>query len=291
MWAFFVGDFMAIQTINLTVPGGDTPRSANTKINANFSNQTHAASRLVGPATGQIPLAEDALKAALGGRPIGIPAVASDADLNLDNLAGGDIRTLWRGTAVGAPPQLTGNNISVFTMRIGAIENGNSRFQLAWGQNVPGFVWRTSHFRGTWEAWEKPYTDGNTTKEEGTGYLVASSPVLKMQHDSFEKVHEAEQLNIEIQNVKTGVYEITGTTGLREGDGWNLKPPKDVNGNVLCICEATEGNGVITLKTYKKKFDFETVSIVADYEQPTDIPEGAVVMLRFNDIPAEEVNP
>lgn len=51
--------FMAIQTINLTVPGGDTPRSANTKINANFSDQTNAASKLVGAATGKIPLYED----------------------------------------------------------------------------------------------------------------------------------------------------------------------------------------------------------------------------------------
>ncbi len=54
MWAFFVGDFMAIQTVDLTVPGGDTPRSANIKINANFSNTTHAASRLVGPVAGNV---------------------------------------------------------------------------------------------------------------------------------------------------------------------------------------------------------------------------------------------
>ncbi len=45
---------MAIQTVNLTVPGGDTPRSANTKINANFSNTTHAASKLVGTAAGNV---------------------------------------------------------------------------------------------------------------------------------------------------------------------------------------------------------------------------------------------
>lgn len=39
---------MTIQSVNLTVPGGDTPRSAFTKINANFSDQSNAASRLVG---------------------------------------------------------------------------------------------------------------------------------------------------------------------------------------------------------------------------------------------------
>lgn len=36
-WAFFVGDFMAIQTIDVRVPQGDTPRSANIKINESFA--------------------------------------------------------------------------------------------------------------------------------------------------------------------------------------------------------------------------------------------------------------
>lgn len=55
---------MAIQTIDVTVPGGDTPRSANIKINNNFSNTTHAASHLVGTSAGQIPLAEQVFLAA-----------------------------------------------------------------------------------------------------------------------------------------------------------------------------------------------------------------------------------
>lgn len=45
---------MAIESVNLTVPGGDTPRSAFTKLNSNFSNTSHAASRLVGEASGNL---------------------------------------------------------------------------------------------------------------------------------------------------------------------------------------------------------------------------------------------
>ncbi|MFX4646911.1 hypothetical protein ABTB84_19325, partial [Acinetobacter baumannii] len=49
---------MTIQTVNLgTAPtgaGGDTFRSTGAKINENFTNNNHAASRYVGTATGNV---------------------------------------------------------------------------------------------------------------------------------------------------------------------------------------------------------------------------------------------
>ncbi|SJM37187.1 hypothetical protein A1019T_01158 [Psychrobacter pasteurii] len=259
-------------------------------VRENFADKSNAASRLVGTADGQVPLAEDIAK--LAGSQVHRELTSSQAgstDFN-DYVAGERVysSTFAKNAPNGSPSYVFLQTISTRNA------NKMNRLQVV----TPAFgstanMWlrvATGNADLSWSAWAKVYTDQNTTKEAGTGYLVASSPVLKVQHDSFEKVHEAEQLDIEVKNIKTGVYEITGTTGLRENDGWNLKPPKDVNGNVLCICEATERNGVITLKTYKKKFDFETVSIVADYEQPTDIPEGAVVMLRFNDLPQEQLD-
>lgn len=54
---------MAIQSIELGVlpkgEGGDTPRSANTKINANFNNPAHAASRGVGLDAEFVPLSKN----------------------------------------------------------------------------------------------------------------------------------------------------------------------------------------------------------------------------------------
>lgn len=50
---------MAIQIVNLAVPNGDTPRSANTKINANFSDQTHAASKAIGIGSYDVSLNKD----------------------------------------------------------------------------------------------------------------------------------------------------------------------------------------------------------------------------------------
>ncbi|MFP0657425.1 hypothetical protein ACLDX2_19380, partial [Acinetobacter baumannii] len=49
---------MTIQTVNLgsapTGAGGDTFRSTGAKINENFTNNTHAASRYVGTAAGNV---------------------------------------------------------------------------------------------------------------------------------------------------------------------------------------------------------------------------------------------
>ena len=54
---------MAISNLEVgVVPlgvGGDSLRSAAAKINANFNNATHAASRLVGTNAEQVPLSKD----------------------------------------------------------------------------------------------------------------------------------------------------------------------------------------------------------------------------------------
>lgn len=270
--------------IKLPDPGNGIPEQktgndewTNMKIvRDNFADQSNAASRLVGTEASNLVQAKDIHKA--NNYYVTLDA-SSHGNLDIDTQPLGET---WAKAYIGTA-QYTISHVRAHGI------SANYTYQIAYGYLSASILMRVNT-GGTWGEWVTFYSTGNTTKEEGTGYLVASSPVLKMQHDSFEKVHEAEQLDVDIKHIKTGVYEVTGTTGLREGDGWNLKPPKDVNGNVLCICEASEKDGVISLKTYKKKFDFETVSIVADYEQPTNIPEGATVMLRFNDLPQEQLD-
>ena len=153
-----------------------------------------------------------------------------------------------------------------------------------------GDVFYKASWDGESSPWYKFYTTGNTTIESGTNYLKVASPILRLQHNDFAKEHEAEKMNIAVENPSVGVYKVTGTTGLRNDGTWYFSPPKDEHNNVLCMVEVSEQDSVITINTYKKKFDFETVSIVPDYEQPTDIPEGAIVMLRFNDLPQDELD-
>mgnify|MGYP003626043209 CR=1 FL=1 len=275
-------------TIQIPNPGtgngatGDNEFVLWSKVKDNFNDQTNAANRLVGTANGNVP----AYSAANGLSSLGYGGKCAQL-ANATNL----FSKTWVTGFYNANNLVNAPNDSSGWFFIEAIAGTQAdRVTLRLTHYVSGDTYISMGDNGvetSWSAWNKAYTTKNTTIEAGTGYLVASSPVLKVQHNSFEKVHEAEKMDIAVENPSVGVYEITGTTGLRENDGWNLKPPKDINGNVLCICEVTQDGEVITLKTYKKKFDSETASIVADYEQPTDIPDGAEVMLRFNDLPAE----
>lgn len=275
-----MGDFMAIQTINLTVPGGDTPRSANTKINANFTDQTHAASKLVGPRTGNIPLAQDVHKSS---RMYTTLDYTLDGGLDIDLQPVGDVWTRVRGIPMPSEQ-------SMWTVEHTRAHHVSSNFstQLAYGYMTTNFAMRSAKgSSGGWTEWAVFYNDRNTTIEEGTGFLRVSSPVLHVYNDKIDKIHEAEQLDITVDKKGVGHYEIHGTTGLRQNDGWNMSPPRDIHGNVRCMIEVTEKDGVITVKTYKRKFDLELAAIVHDYDNPLDIPEGACVELRFNDLPQE----
>lgn len=294
MWAFFVGDFMAIQTINLAVPGGDTPRSANTKINANFSDQTNAASKLVGDTDGKIPTwnqtlaVRGALRAGTSGN---MPQYPTDASFDIAENSVTGYKYFWDRNNVSSwgdlttDPYITGCQVFGYQtsrLQIGFDFLGKGNLLLRTANSV-------GKFSGANNGWVKVYTTGNTTKDAGTGFLKVSSPVLHVYNDKIDKIHEAEQLDITVDKKGVGHYEIHGTTGLRQNDGWNMSPPRDIHGNVRCMIEVTEKDDVITVKTYKRKFDLDLAAIVHDYDNPLDIPDGACVELRFNDLPQDDI--
>lgn len=183
MWAFFVGDFMAIQTINLTVPGGDTPRSANTKINANFSDQTNAASRLVGTGKGQIPLAENAYKAAFNqiSELTNAPASAL-TDFNTLELGS---RRLMRGDAKNAPTTVASHTWDVQTMTSYAASYG---YQLAFGYGKSGTYIRGSSSQGynEWVSIETNPANYSRTTAQGANVVIDSDGKL-MRSTSSER--------------------------------------------------------------------------------------------------------
>lgn len=147
-----------------------------------------------------------------------------------------------------------------------------------------------TRYANAWKGWDRILSYGNTTRDAGTGFIKTSSPVLHVYNDSITKIHEAEQLDIVVDKKGVGHYEIHGTTGLRKNDGWNMSPPRDIHGNVRCMIDVTEKDSIITLKTYKRKFDLELAAIVHDYDNPIDIPAGACVEFRFNDLPQEPLD-
>lgn len=279
---------MAIQTINLTVPGGDTPRSANTKINANFTDQTNAASRLVGTAAENVCLVKDASKAVHSDVDANITAgSARDYDLNVRT--SGD-RMYANNAVANSPPLGVSYN---YIRTIAARNSGALPFQIA----TPAFGGTglaTRNSKGTsggsidtdsWTSWSVYYGTHNTLKDSN-GFIKAASPTVKVFADKVELNDDAADQNVSYKKNGVGDYTITTVSGLST-DGWYIELPKDMNGNPKVAVTLEETDGVISLKSYKRIFSMETFTFGPDLEQPLDIPEGRWIDLRLNEIPVE----
>ncbi|TDI31441.1 phage tail protein [Acinetobacter baumannii] len=129
---------------------------------------------------------------------------------------------------------------------------------------------------------EQLRTSGNTTVD-GNGFLKSASPVVKLFNDHIELNSDAEKQPIEFKKVGVGDYLIKGSLGFAQ-EGWYIEVPKDANGNTVVAVEySTLENGDISIKTYKRKFDVEKAAIVADLENPLDIPEGRWIDIRLHE--------
>lgn len=274
---------MAIQKINLgTEPlgeGGDTYRSANTKINENFSNKDHAASRLVGVEDGQIPLAEDILEA------IGKQYVANYSG-DIDNFENG--QAFLDRIKIENPEKLPSIEQRYYLLKQFYKYATSAKMQVLVGVTDESIFYRSYDNRGgawAWKNWNKVYTTANTNK--GTnGVLSAKSPVTHLYHDRVEHTGSEKELQA-IEFVKQGVgdYLLKNTTGLAQ-EGWYIVIPHDANGNPLIAVEYDDKDGDINVRTYKRKFDYEQAKVVADHDNPMDIPETRWIDLRFNDDPS-----
>ncbi|EZQ10726.1 hypothetical protein [Acinetobacter sp. Ver3] len=132
------------------------------------------------------------------------------------------------------------------------------------------------------------YTTENTTVD-ANGFIKNASPIVKLFADGVELNDEAQQQDIVFEKLGIGDYLIKGSSGFAQ-EGWYIETPKDANGNVLfSVIYTTLENGDILVKTYKKKFDLETASIVADLENPMDITAGRWIDLRLQELPQPEI--
>lgn len=253
---------MAIQKINLgTEPlgeGGDTYRSANTKINENFSNTAHAASRLVGEADGNV-----LQKGAFG---LGTYSIKNQTELASAPLNTG----IYKYSASEAT----------------LLVNWDGGY--CWGINFAYaeayvMLWHSSNGD---KARYKIYHEGNTTKDSN-GFLKGKSPVTRLFSDRLEhQGNDKELKQIEFEKLGVGDYLLKNTTGLAN-EGWYIETPKDANGNVLVavVYEQLENND-ISVKTYDYILN-KKGRIVPDVDTPLDIPETRWIDLRFNEFTSE----
>ncbi|MFW1838644.1 phage tail protein [Acinetobacter gyllenbergii] len=129
---------------------------------------------------------------------------------------------------------------------------------------------------------------GNTTVD-ANGFIKSASPVGKLFADSIELNDDAQKQPIKFEKHGVGDYLIKGSLGFAQ-EGWYIEVPKDANGNtIVAVVYETLGNGDISVKTYKRKFDFELAAVVADLENPLDIPVGRWIDIRLHEEAAPEL--
>ncbi len=154
--------------------------------------------------------------------------------------------------------------------------------------NNPNIYKRFASSNNIYGSWRYDLTSANTTTD-ANGFIKAASPIVKLFADRIELNDEAEQQEITFEKLGVGDYLIKGSSGFAQ-EGWYVETPKDANGNVLfsVVYQQLENND-ISIKTYKKKFDIETASIVADLQQPVDITDERFISLRLQELPQPEI--
>lgn len=287
---------MAIQIPNLGNGDGGTGDNEfviRQKYNSNFSNTTHAASRLVGTGAGNLVENQTHGIGNIGWGGRSISPLSASIDINdpssMNNAVYLIEPTYYNGSSYNnnLPIKTFGTFINLSVNADSASKQGTQLYieRLA-NKNTPAFYYRVFD-NASAGPWVKIYTDKNTTLD-GNGALKPSSPVLRVFSDCITGNSDGDAMGATYTKNGVGDYTITGTTGLRT-DGWYVVIPNDMNGNPKVAITLEDTDGVIMLKTYARIFDMSTFKFVPDFEQPLDIPEGRWIDLRFNDLPAEPI--
>ncbi|MFX9883182.1 phage tail protein [Acinetobacter baumannii] len=209
---------------------------------------------------------------------------------NINNLRDSSIKTYVQDTFGNATLERNYPfNYGCFIQNYSAGQTGtqNNSVQIAYSFNGK-VAFRAADWGKGFTAWHSFYTTSNTTiTSDGT--LKAASPIIKLFSDHLESNEEANEQNPEFTKIGTGHYCIKNTLGFAK-EGWWINVPSDSNGNKICAIKyQTLENGDIEVKTFKRKFDIETASIVADESQPIDIPENMNGEQRWIDIRLHQI--
>ena len=278
---------MAIQIPN---PGtgngasGDNEFVLWSKVKDNFSDQTNAASKLVGTGSGQIPLAKDTFTAQAASTASTLQPPSTGL---MTAFPMGVKMTATNGGDYTDKPVKTAGTSDTWGYRTETMAgNAFSNFIFAYPYREGDIYFRKYNYGGTWSEWAKLYHSGNTTIVNGS--LKPSSPVVKIHTDSLELNGDAERMGVTLNKRGVGDYLLQNTTGLRNDGGWRIELPQDVNGNPYFAVTYNElENNDIEVKTYKRIFDMNTFMFVPDLDNPVDIKEGRSIAIRFNDLPYE----
>ena len=267
---------MAIQTVKTGAAVndgiGDDARTAFTKINQNFTDSTHAASRLVGTATGNV-------------MQVGAFGLGSfSTRQNYDEISvNGFFQT--PSFAGGSGPMI--NKAIINVVDSGSV---NDKWQIgidAYNSANMSALYARVCSKGVWSPIAKIYNSHNT-QVDPNGFIKAASPIVSLFSNKIELNDEAAQQDITFEKLGVGDYLVKGSTGFSQ-EGWYIETPKDANGNVLvAVAYEQLANGDISVKTYDYMLN-KKGRIVPDLETPLDIPETRWVDLRLQSLPQPDV--
>ncbi len=192
----------------------------------------------------------------------------------------------WQGGNVNNPLNMP-NRYGSLMSYLGSNSYGTYSWQMF--KSVVGglLYYRYGAGNDVWSPWGHFKTSFNTSVD-ANGFLKSASPVVKLFNDHIELNSDAEKQPIEFKKVDVGDYLLKGSLGFAQ-EGWYIEVPKDANGNtIVAVVYDTLENGDLSIKTYKRKFDFELAAVVADLELPIDIPEGRWIDIRLHEEPEPE---
>lgn len=262
---------MTIQTANLGTPpsgvGGDTFRSAAAKYNENFSNNEHAASRLVGTQAGNV----------MEVGAFGLGSASKDISANTVKENG-----FYQNSDLVAGGYQWGSYIEV---KGGSIGGGG---QIYFGAVDSNLIYARTRYSNTWGEFKLLRHTGNTTTDSN-GFIKDASPIVKVFAEKIEPNEEALSQEPIFEKVDVGHYLLKNTEGFSD-DGWYIEMPKDANGNVLVAVQYQQlKDNTIEVKTFAKKFDEETGDIVPNLDMPRDIPTGRWTDIRLKALQQSEI--
>lgn len=270
---------MAIRVPNLGLGDGktgDTELKIRQDYNHNFSDQTNAASRLVGTASGNVM--EVGAFGFGGSSFFGAPNAAQQLD-------SATLKKTFMVAYSDTPIVDYGRGISWVAAynRVHQILGGSFganlyHVSITNADDAPNQ--RTVTYSKIW-------TESNATKD-ANGFLKSASPVVDMYDNKIELNHDAQQQGgITFEKLGIGDYLVKGSLGFAQ-EGWYIETPKDANGNVLvAVVYEQLANNDLSIKTYAKKFDDETGDVIANLLKPRDIPTGRFISLRLHELPKE----
>lgn len=195
----------------------------------------------------------------------------------------------WQGGNTNNPLNMPTRYGSLMSY-LGSNSYGTYSWQIFKAMSGGQLSYRFGAGSDNWSSWGNIKTSFNTSVD-ANGFLKSASPVVKLFNDHIELNSDAEKQPIEFKKVDVGDYLLKGSLGFAQ-EGWYIEVPKDANGNtIVAVVYDTLENGDLSIKTFKRKFDFELAAVVADLELPIDIPEGRWIDIRLHEEPEPEPEP